>query len=134
MIERNQDIGLGIIVRDRTLRDIVGDRRQVAHDPPVRLRGRIRHDRDINEIAVLQAAVCEVALVDEHDVSAPLNPAIAIIHAVDRRVVLFPKHACADNRRLRFDQLPFTKTKSNPGYVTDLRDAIGVKDNKRVFN
>ena len=112
MIERNQDIGLGIIGRDRTLRDIVGDRRQVAHDPLVRLRSRIGHDGDINEIAVLQAAACQVALVDEHDVTAPGDSAIAIIQAVDRRVVLI---MTSDRRERESFAIRDTRILSRPG-------------------
>ena len=37
---------------------------------------------------MLQAAAGEVARVDQYDVAAPGNSAIAIVHAVDRRVVL----------------------------------------------
>src|SRR5258705_12240833 len=37
---------------------------------------------------MLQAAAGEVALIDKHNVAPPRNSPIAIVHAVDRRVVL----------------------------------------------
>src|SRR5258707_1329116 len=88
MIERNRTLGPRIIGRDWALGDIVRDRRQVAHNPPARLRFFIWNDCNIDEIAMLQPATAEVAFVDEHNVAPPRNSTIAIIHAVDRRVVL----------------------------------------------
>lgn len=46
------------------------------------------HDADIDEVAMLQTAAATVALIDKHDVAAPGNSTTAIIHAVDRRIVL----------------------------------------------
>ena len=46
---------------------------------------------------MLQAAACEVTLVDENHVTPAGNSAITIIHAVDRRVVLI----VASDRRKR---------------------------------
>src|SRR5712664_1348025 len=51
---------------------------------------------DIAEIAVHQSAAGEVTFVDEHDVAPPRNSAIAIIHAVDRRVVLIVTSDCRE--------------------------------------
>jgi hypothetical protein len=47
-----------------------------------------------------------------------------------KNIVRFPKHAADCALTNSHSQ----RQNSNPGYVTDLRDAIGVKDNKRVFN
>ena len=96
MIERNQDIRLRIIGRDRALGDIVRDRRQVAHNTLARFRFFIWNDCNIDEIAMLQPATAEVAFVDEHNVAPPRNSTIAIIHAVDRRVVLIMASDCRE--------------------------------------
>src|SRR6202012_3084358 len=60
LVQRNQDICLRIIGRDRTLGDVVGDRSKVAHDAYALLRSRIRYNAHIDEIAVLQAAIDEI--------------------------------------------------------------------------
>ena len=86
--------------RDRALGDIVRDRRQVPHNTLARFRFLTWNDRNIDEIAVLQSAAGEVAFVDEHDVAPPRNSAIAIIHAVDRRVVLIMASDCRECENL----------------------------------
>ena len=63
-----------MIRRDRALRDIVGDRRQIAHNALARFRSRIRHDAEIDQIAVLQTSAAQVALIDEHDITTPGDP------------------------------------------------------------
>src|ERR1700682_340928 len=78
------------------MRDIECARRQIAHHTLARFRSRVGHDRNIDKIAVLQPAAGEVALVDEHDVTAPGNSAIAIVHAVYRRVVLIVTSDCRE--------------------------------------
>ena len=86
-IERDQDVRLRIVGRNRSLRDIVGDRGQVAHDTLIRFRAGIGHHADIDEIAVAQTAAGEILLIDEHDITATRDSAIAIIEAVDCRIV-----------------------------------------------
>src|SRR6266436_2579026 len=49
---------------------------------------------------MLQTAAGEIALVDEHDVTTPRDPAITIIHAVDRRVVLIMTSDRGERERL----------------------------------
>jgi hypothetical protein len=96
VIECNQDVGFRIIGRDGALGDIVCDRRQVVHDALARFRFRIGKDGNIDEIAMLQPAAGEVAFVDEHHVASPGNSTVAIIQAVDRRVVLIMTSDCRE--------------------------------------
>lgn len=97
MIECHQDVRFGIIGSDRALRDIVGDRRQIAHNALARFRPRIGYDAEIDQIAVLQTSAAQVSLIDEYDITTPCDPTIAIVHAVDRCVVLI----MTSNRRER---------------------------------
>src|ERR1700694_3964891 len=66
------------------------------HNTLARFRFLIWNDCNIDEIAMPQPAAGEVAFVDEHDVAPPSNSTIAIIHAVDRRVVLIMASDCRE--------------------------------------
>src|SRR6266849_6833183 len=109
--------------RDRALGDIVRDRRQVPHNTLARFRFLTWNDRNIDEIAVLQSAAGEVAFVDEHDVAPPRNSAIAIIHAVDRRVVLIMASDCRECENLIVGH---TRIFIEPGMTRNFAFFVGV--------
>src|SRR5271168_5201681 len=88
MIERHQDIGFRIVGRNRTLSDVEGDSREVPQHALAGIRPFVGHDTEIDNVAMFQASADEITLIYEHDVASSRYPSIAIVHAVDRRIVL----------------------------------------------
>ena len=85
MGQRQQRIRLRIIGGDRSARDVVGQRREAA-EPPFHVV--IAQGVNFDERLGSDASRRHVVLVHKDDGPRAVDPPIAIIHAVDRRVVL----------------------------------------------
>ncbi len=94
LIKRDQDVRLGIVGRDGACRDVIGHSSLVRKNSLLTA-GRIKHN--IDQVAVFQSASREIILVDEDNIAAAGDAPVAVVQAIDRRIVLI----MASDRRER---------------------------------
>jgi hypothetical protein len=84
-VDGHQRVGFGIVGRDIALRDLVDHHVESGNNPlaPVAADG-----RHIDPVSFGKAETAGIRPVHEHHVALALDAAIAIVHAVDSRVVL----------------------------------------------
>src|SRR5262245_40185413 len=84
-VERDEHVGLGEVRRARP------SGHRVCHQPEplaTTLHAVAKDAHDVDDVAVGETELAEVVGVDEHDSPAGVDAAIAVVEAVDRRVVL----------------------------------------------